>query len=37
MKNEYKFSSSGIYYSPNKLELQVVKDYISSLPLEDDP
>jgi hypothetical protein len=37
MKGEYKFSSSGIYYSPVQLELQTVKDYISSLPLEDDP
>jgi dynein heavy chain len=37
MNGEYQFSTSGIYYSPTKLELQSVKTYIGNLPLEDEP
>jgi dynein heavy chain len=37
MKGEYKFSRSGIYHSPKDLDLSSVKEYISNLPLEDDP
>ena len=37
MKGRYSFSSSGVYHTPDNLDLQLVKDYISSLPLEDDP
>jgi dynein heavy chain, axonemal len=37
MKGKYSFSSSGVYHTPESLDLQHVKDYISSLPLEDDP
>lgn len=37
LAGDYKFSSSGIYYSPNELDLDSIKDYISNLPLEDDP
>jgi hypothetical protein len=37
MDGEYKFSSSGVYYSPVQLDLPEVKKYIASLPLEDDP
>lgn len=33
----YKFSSSGVYHPPLDLELGAVKQYISQLPLEDDP
>jgi len=33
----FKFSSSGLYYSPNELALQEVKDYIKTLPEDDDP
>jgi dynein heavy chain, axonemal len=34
---EYKFSPSGIYVSPQKLDLADVRDYINALPLEDEP
>lgn len=37
MKSQYSFSSSGLYYSPHNLDLNEVKEYISNLPLEDDP
>jgi hypothetical protein len=37
MTGEYSFSSSGVYVTPRELELEKVKEYISSLPLEDDP
>ena len=37
MKDEYKFSESGLYYSIEKLELLNIKEYIKSLPLDDDP
>lgn len=37
MKGQYNFSSSGVYHNPLDLELEAVKTYISSLPLEDDP
>lgn len=37
MKGQYNFSSSGVYHTPNELGLEVVKTYISQLPLEDDP
>jgi dynein heavy chain len=37
MKSPYSFSSSGVYHSPDSLELKDVKEYIQRLPLEDDP
>jgi dynein heavy chain len=37
MTGKYKFSSSGVYITPLDLELNAVKEYVSSLPLEDDP
>lgn len=37
MTGKYKFSSSGVYVTPLNLEIGAVRDYISSLPLEDDP
>jgi len=37
MKGPYNFSSSGVYHSPDQLELKDVKEYIQKLPLEDDP
>ena len=37
MEAKYSFSSSGIYYSPMNLGLEDVKEYITTLPLEDDP
>jgi dynein heavy chain len=37
MNGGYSFSSSGIYHTPKNLDLAQVKDYVSSLPLEDDP
>ena len=37
MEGEYKFSPSGVYYSPQLLKLADVKSQISNLPLEDDP
>ncbi len=37
MKGQYNFSSSGVYHNPLDLELEAVKSYVSSLPLEDDP
>lgn len=33
----YKFSVSGVYYAPAEGNINSVKDYITSLPLEDDP
>lgn len=37
MGDHYAFSSSGLYHSPKNLQLHAVKEYISNLPLEDDP
>jgi dynein heavy chain len=37
MTGKYKFSSSGVYITPLDLEINAVKEYITSLPLEDDP
>lgn len=37
MESKYGFSSSGTYYSPMNLDLAEVKEYITTLPLEDDP
>ena len=37
MAGGYSFSSSGIYHTPKNLDLSQVKDYVSNLPLEDDP
>lgn len=37
MQGRYNFSSSGVYHNPDNLDLELVKGYISSLPLEDDP
>lgn len=33
----YKYSESGIYHSPGTLELDDIKEYIRSFPLEDEP
>lgn len=33
----YKFSESGLYFSPAKLELDEIKEYIRSFPIEDEP
>ena len=35
--DDYIFSSSGVYHPPKDLKLNEVQNYISSLPLEDDP
>ncbi|XP_067839723.1 dynein axonemal heavy chain 6 [Heptranchias perlo] len=37
LANGYKYSSSGIYYSPEADSLQAFKEYIEGLPLIDDP
>jgi dynein heavy chain, axonemal len=37
MAGRYSFSSSGVYHNPDNLDMEAVKGYISSLPLEDDP
>jgi len=37
MGENYEFSSSGIYKSVTKLDLEEVKNYINNFPLEDDP
>lgn len=34
---EYKYSPSGTYYPPEADSLQVYKDYVDSLPFNDDP
>jgi dynein heavy chain len=36
-KNDYKFSKSGIYYSPNLTELSDYATYIKNLPLNPEP
>lgn len=33
----YHYSESGIYHSPAELELDDIKNYIKSFPLEDEP
>lgn len=37
MEGNYQFSRSGIYHTPIELDLDSVKEYVSGLPLEDDP
>ncbi|XP_055488365.1 LOW QUALITY PROTEIN: dynein axonemal heavy chain 6-like [Leucoraja erinacea] len=37
LANDYKYSSSGIYYSPEVDSLQAFREYIEGLPLIDDP
>jgi len=37
MTGKYSFSSSGVYHSPVELEYDKVIEYVSELPLEDDP
>jgi dynein heavy chain, axonemal len=37
MQGRYSFSSSGVYHTPDNLDIELVKEYISSFPLEDDP
>lgn len=34
---DYAFSSSGVYHPPQQTKLTEVRDYLQSLPLEDDP
>ena len=37
LKDDYKFSPSGIYYIPPPTTLQTYKDYVEALPLTDQP
>ncbi|XP_078532463.1 dynein axonemal heavy chain 6-like [Lissotriton helveticus] len=37
LEDSYKYSDSGIYFSPEADNLQVYKEYIEQLPLTDDP
>lgn len=37
LEDDYKFSSSGIYFAPETGDLQKIKDYIQSLPINDLP
>jgi dynein heavy chain len=37
LREGFKFSGSGIYYSPADGNIDVYKDYIESLPLNDNP
>jgi len=37
MADNYDFSNSGVYKSSNKLELEEIKTYINTFPLEDEP
>lgn len=37
MKGNYQFTTSGVYHQPSDLSLESVKEYVSGLPLEDDP
>lgn len=37
MLGKFNFSPSGLYHSPDDLELESVKSYIENLPPEDDP
>ncbi|KAM4809142.1 dynein axonemal heavy chain 6 [Rhinophrynus dorsalis] len=37
LEDNYRYSSSGIYFSPDADNLQYYKDYIEELPLTDDP
>jgi len=37
LKDNYKFSGSGIYYSPPDGKIETYRDYIDSMPLNDNP
>jgi len=37
LKDGYKFSQSGIYYAPHDGKIEVFRDYIDTLPLNDNP
>ena len=37
LKDNYKFTPSGIYYNPPDGNIKMYKDYIDSLPLNDPP
>ncbi|XP_053553128.1 LOW QUALITY PROTEIN: dynein axonemal heavy chain 6-like, partial [Bombina bombina] len=37
LEDNYRYSESGIYFSPDAEKLQYYKDYIENLPLTDDP
>lgn len=37
LKENYKFSESGIYFAPPEGELSTYRDYISKLPMNDEP
>jgi len=37
MRDEYKFSDTGVYYAPPEGELSETRNFIQELPLEDDP
>jgi dynein heavy chain len=36
MKNDFPYSADGVYYNPEALELDQIKETIAKLPLEDD-
>ena len=37
LEEDYKYSNSGIYYSPESDSLQMYKDYVEGLPYSDEP
>jgi dynein heavy chain len=37
LKEDYKFTEDGLYYAPDESEIQVVRDYVRQLPVEDRP
>lgn len=37
LKDDYRFSPSGLYYSPADGKIEVYRDYIESFPLNADP
>ena len=37
LQEHYNFSNSGVYHTPKELELKSVKDYVKSLPNDDEP
>lgn len=37
LKDDYRFSPSGIYYAPSDGKIEVYRDYIENFPLNADP
>lgn len=37
LRDEYRFSPSGIYYAPSDGQIDVYRDYVESFPLNADP